>query len=445
MASNHVIRTARLTDRQILGLMDVLKEELEIVSGNVGLGLGKNIPIQKLTRGSELVEKLDRDSYRIFNSTVNTASGISIHFLRGICANTENPHNNRTASPYFDEIILTANQAQHDIDEPLKCLDIIQDSLPKIYPLQNEGKERSVVDIFQTELATLTNQYGQLLTGLDAERAEFRKTFEEERKRANKEFQTAKKNLENDDNQRRKEFENYKSHENDKLQSKVEELQNKIEELNKREESLDDRQYMHTRRELRNQITKNFKDRVGQPVVSKRAWNIQWLIFGLTLIAGIAAGYLSFESYQDLLVVEYSPEDQWKTVGLSFRLATLTIAAVVFVFYAINWLKGIYIDHVRTDRGYESFGNDIDRASFVIETILEVGEKERAAVPDTWIAGVCRNLFTEKGNDSYDTTSSNLAVMLLESISGANFRSDGAEINFKGRGARKLAKKLKKK
>ena len=112
---------------------------------------------------------------------------------------------------------------------------------------------------------------------------------------------------------------------------------------------------MHTRRELRNQITKNFKERVGKPVVSKQAWYIQWLIFGMTLIAGIAAGYFSFESYQDLLFVKYSPEDQWKTIGLSFRLATLTIATVGFIFYAINWLKGIYIDHVRTDLWVRKF------------------------------------------------------------------------------------------
>ena len=220
MASYRVIRTAKLTDRQILCLVEALMEELEIVSGSVGL-LGRNIKITTLTRGSELFEKLDRDSYHIFDSTVNTASGISIRFLRGICENTENPQNNRTSSPNFDEIILTAserNQAQHDIDEPLKCLDIIQDSLPKIYPLQNEGKEQSVVDIFQAELATLTNQYRQLLTGLDVERAEFRKTFAEERKRANNEYQTTKKKIEIDDNQRRQEFESYKSNENDKLQ-----------------------------------------------------------------------------------------------------------------------------------------------------------------------------------------------------------------------------------
>ena len=438
MASTHVIRTARLTDRQVLDLIFALKDKLERISANVELGPGRSIHNEILIRDSELIQKIDRDSYYILSASVSTASNLSIKFLRGICANTEQPTSNRTSSPYYDEIALTGGEkSERPIDEFLECMDIVQDSLPKIYPLQKEGKEQSVVDIFQAELASLTNQYSQILTGLDAERAESRKAFEEERQKAAEEYKKAMRDIKDEDITRRHEFASHKSKEEKKLQIK-------IDGLNKREESLDDRQYMHSRRELRNQITKNFKDRVGQPVVSKPAWYIQWLIFGMTLIAGIAAGYFSFESYQDLLTVEYSAEDQWKTISISFRSAALTIAAVVFVFYAINWLKGIYIDHVRTDRGNESYGNDIDRASFVIETILEVGEKEKAVVPVTWIAGVCRNLFTEKGNDSYDTTSPNLATILLESISGAKFRSDGAEINLNRRDARKLAKNLKK-
>ena len=438
MASNHVIRTARLTDRQVLDLIFALKDKLEITSANVELGPGSSIPNEQLIRDSELIQKLDRDTYYILSAVVSTASRFTIRFLRGICENTEQPTINRTSSPYYDEIALSGGEgSQRPIEEFLECMDIVQNSLPKIYPLQKEGKEQSVVDIFQAELASLTNQYSQILTGLDAERAESRKAFEEERQKAAEEYKKAMQDIKDEDITQRQEFASHKSKEEKKLQIK-------IDRLNKREESLDDRQYMHSRRELRNQITKNFKDRVGQPVVSKRAWYIQWFIFGMTLIVGIAAGYFSFESYQDLLTVEYSAEDQWKMISIGFRSAVSTIAAVGFVFYAINWLKGIYIDHVRTDRGYESYGNDIDRASFVIETILEVGEKDKAEVPDTWIAGVCRNLFTEKGNDSYDTTSSNLATILLESISGAKFRSDGAEINLKGRGARKLAKKLKK-
>ena len=46
MANDHVIRTAKLTDRQVLDLMYALKEELEIVSAYLSPGLGKTIEFE---------------------------------------------------------------------------------------------------------------------------------------------------------------------------------------------------------------------------------------------------------------------------------------------------------------------------------------------------------------------------------------------------------------
>lgn len=316
-------------------------------------------------------------------------------------------------------------------------MDIIQDSLPKIYPFEQEAKKQSAVDILQAEMASLTNEYKKLLTGLEFQRIQFQESFEAERQKLNEDHQAAMMRLENEDLMRKNEFSDYVA--NQKV-----ELQKEKEELDAREKGLDDRQYMHTRRDLRNQIKMKYRERIGQAVVSSRASILQWLIFVIALSAGLVAGFYSIESYQDLLNADSASIAQWKMIGLSIRSATLTIAAVGFFFYAINWLKGVYVDHVRTERKYESYGYDIDRASFVIETIMEVGEKEHAEVPDTWISGVCRNLFTEKGSDSYDSAPSSVATMLLESISGAKFRTDGGEIEIDKRGFSKLAKRMKK-
>ena len=188
MASYHVIRTARLTDRQVLDLIFALKNKLEIVSANVELGVSKSIQNEMLIRDSELIQKLDRDSYYILNAEVSTTSGITIIFQRGISTNTQDIHSTRTASPYYDEIALTRkarNNESPDIDEFIECMDIVQDSLPKIFPLEKEGIEQSVVENFQAELTTLTSEYRQLLKGLDSERVEFRRIFEEERQKAN--------------------------------------------------------------------------------------------------------------------------------------------------------------------------------------------------------------------------------------------------------------------
>ncbi len=435
MANNHVIRTARLTDSQVLELNFALSEGLNIVSTRLNLGLNWKIRSRSLARDDESIEKLYGDRYCILESEAATATGIRVYFLRGIGVDTEQFHEERTASPYHDEIVVTG-QINSEIDEFLKCMDIIHASLPKIYPLQPDEQEQSAVDVLQAEMASLANEYRKLITGLESQRAKYHETFEQERQEIDKERREKLKRFEYEKAQEKKELSDY-------VANQKSELQKQKEELDEREKGLDDRQYMHTRRDLRNQITKNYKDRIGQAVVSPRAWGIQWLIFAMTLLVAISAGYFSIESYQDLLNSDNASEDQWKMIGLSVRSVALTIAAVGFFFYAINWLRGIYIDHVRTDRKYESYGNDIDRASFVIETIMEVGEREHAEVPDTWISGVCRNLFTEKGSDSYDTVPSSVATMLLESISGAKMRTDGAEIELKRRDARKLAKKLK--
>ena len=86
MARNHVIRTARLTDRQVLDLMYALKEKLEIVSTHVSPGLGKSIDFQHSKRGNEVIKILDGDSYYIRDSSVSTASGIHYPFFtRYLC------------------------------------------------------------------------------------------------------------------------------------------------------------------------------------------------------------------------------------------------------------------------------------------------------------------------------------------------------------------------
>ena len=436
MANNHVIRTARLTNRQVLDLMFALNDGLNIISAYVNIGLNKTIRLEPFARDSEPMKSLDRDRYGILDAYAATTTGINIFFLRGTCPDTEHIHQNRTASPYYDEIAVTG-QVNEDIDEFFKCMDIIQDSLPKIYSLEQESPKQSPVDVLQAEMASLTNEYKKLLGGLESQRIQFQESYEAERQKLNEDHQAAMMRLENEDLKRKNEFSDY-------VANQKGELQREKEELDERAKGFDDRQYMHTRRDLRNQITKNYKDRMGQAVVSSRAWWIQWLIFLAILFAGSVAGYFSIESYHDLLNSENATNDQWKMIGLSVRSFTLTVVAVGFFFYAINWLKGIYVDHVQTERKYENFGNDIDRASFVIETIMEVGEREHAEVPDTWISGVCRNLFTEKGSDSYDSAPSSVATVLLESISGAKFRTDGTKIEIDKRGARKLAKKSKK-
>ena len=163
----------------------------------------------------------------------------------------------------------------------------------------------------------------------------------------------------------------------------------------------------------------------------------------MTIITGLGIGYVGIENFQDLISVKNKNElPTWLLVGWVLRGTVSLFLAVGFIVYAINWLRTVYLDDVRTARRYESYGNDIDRASFVIETIMEVGEKEQASVPDAWVEGVCRNLFTDKSEDGYGKVPPNVAAMLFESIGGAKFGTEGTEVTMGRRDARRFAKKL---
>ena len=115
----------------------------------------------------------------------------------------------------------------------------------------------------------------------------------------------------------------------------------------------------------------------------------------------------------------------WVSLSWIVRSTVFSVLAVGFFTYAINWLRILYLDDVRFSRESEKNGNDIDRASFVIETILEVGEKENTEVPEAWVEGVCRNLFLEKGGSGSGALPSNVVSMLLESVSGAKLGPEG--------------------
>ena len=202
---------------------------------------------------------------------------------------------------------------------------------------------------------------------------------------------------------------------------------------------------MHARRELRDRIASNFKERAGRPLISRRASSIRWSVFGLTLIAGGVIGYFGVEGFREILeATAQGNPPQWLTIGLLVRSGLSLILAVGFIAYAINWLRVVYLDDVRTERRYESNGDDIDRASFVIETLMEVGEKEKVDVPDAWVEGVCRNLFADKGGGTGSKAPSDAVTMLLEAISGAKFGPDGTEFSLDRRGAKKLAKEAAK-
>ena len=435
MATNHAIRTPRLSDSQIIRLIFSLKQEIGLDSGHIRLGENATIGnLQLMVIDDENIQLLSEDRYAILEVHFSTSTKVAITFLRGIALDSNNPHRSRQASPYFDEIILNPNDA--DISAITSCLDVIHKEIPPLVSRHLSEGGQDVVDFLQMEINRLSEQYQVMLSGLAGERSEFRKFVDDSRGRTNEEYEETKRRSIAENYERKQEFEIYREKEEGDLQERKNELEEK-------EQKIDNRQHMHARRELRQQITENLKKRLQEPIVSRKSSNMRILVFLLTLAVGLAIGFFGILSFGELVAVENKngfPE--WLLIVWVLRGIVLIVLAAGFIAYAINWLRAIYLDDVRAQQRYERYGNDIDRASFVIETIMEVGEKEGLEVPDTWIDGVCRNLFSDKNGREDGGVAANPAAMLLQSISGAKFGPGGAEVTMSRRDARRLSKNI---
>ncbi len=86
-----------------------------------------------------------------------------------------------------------------------------------------------------------------------------------------------------------------------------------MDELARREQELDDREHKHARRNLREQITRTFNQRMAEPVVSSRASRIRWTVFLLTLCTGTGLGWLGFATLAGLATYEGGLSD-WAAI-----------------------------------------------------------------------------------------------------------------------------------
>ena len=433
--NNHAMRTARLTDGQIVDLLIAIRrEDIGFAEATIGFGSEVRQGINSDTNDAQL-EQYKGNRHAILSLDVNLGqNNVNIRFRRGTCPDSDQPDSNRQASPYYDEVFVCPSSGRRaSPDVIIKCLDVVEKALPGV-PRALEENGQSVVDVLRAEMSALNETYQNMLKDFAAEKHEFRTGFEEQRRIAEEERQTAKTRLAIEAERRQREFQK-------RMESEEAKLSQRRAELNAREQDLDNRQHMHVRRELRERIIEEFKRRSGAPVVSKRATIMRWTIFFLTLFAGIGLAGFGLWTFYLLVGAKLESASYWVLV---VRAAILSVGGVGLFLYAVQWLRSIYLDDVRTTRHYDSYRDDIDRASFAIETIMEISsEKEGVTAPDTWIEGVCRNLFRSDVGDRVDEgQQADAFIELLRSISSASVGPNGAEVTLDRRGGRRLAKTI---
>ena len=91
-------------------------------------------------------------------------------------------------------------------------------------------------------------------------------------------------------------------------------------------------------------------------------------------------------------------------------------------------------------REIDQFKHDLVRASWVIETILEVEREYQGTVPDEWIQGVTKGLFEHQPKSLSNLDDGAQALRALMGVTAsASFGPDGPKFDINRKGAKKLA------
>jgi len=433
--NNHAIRIARLTDGQIVDLIIAIQETHGFDSATIRFGAGAMTEINPQSMEQFVAQYGGTIHTMVSLDLYSKEHNLIVSYRRGICQDSDRIEDSRQASPYFDEIFLRQLDTSK-ITRPntiIAFVKTISESLQEI-PRTLEGNQQDVISLLRAEISALSETYRKMLKEQSYERTKLLNGIEKQRLDIEKEREVRLKEIKDEARNNRREHE-------DKMKLEEDRISKKQLELDAREQELDDRHHMHVRRELREKIIEEVKRRSGVPVVSRRAAMMRWTVFLITLSAGIGLTGFALWTFYLLASTEFPQASYWL---LLTRASILSVAGLGSFYYAIRWLRNIYLDDVRISRHYENYRDDIDRASFAIETIMEIsGEKEGVAVPQAWIDGVCRNLFrsdvADHGTGGHD---SDALVELLQSISGASFGPNGSEVRLDRRGAKRLANRL---
>jgi hypothetical protein len=404
MTNSRIIQTPKLSDSMIFEIFDAIAIELQSVAHyRLFVGQGQNITSKELKSsglgvGTEQVE---------FATTYG--SNISVAFMRGTRSSTQG---SRLPSIYFDEIEVSNSQNTFELSIWISVNQIIDKCLSKAKlksAPRPEAAEQSIVQQSHAQLSALLSEISQRYDVREKNAELHRRNLEEG-------YLAMRQKLENDAEERRKEYET------------------REQELRTRAKDLDDRDNTHVRRELRGRITETLRQRLKEPLIThstKR--NSVAFMFGS---AAVGAGLIFFGIWSQSIVSSSADlTTKWFSIIKSMLLSA---AGIGFSGYAVFWLRQLYLDDSRQERELERYALDLDRASWAIETILDMSKKDGAELPAAWVQGVCRDLFSF-GATREDPTALQALGAIMDVAAGAEVGTDGAKITLNRRGARAVA------
>lgn len=238
-----------------------------------------------------------------------------------------------------------------------------------------------------------------------------------------------------------------------------------LEELEAERAKLELQSYKSERRKILKQMTNTDIAQIRRTLTPPEVHRAHWFIAAVGLVVSAIAAYFAVLSISQLglnqQAVSALSEQIAKITGntdtisiklsleqivqpnIWFLMAKSTISSIIAIgglLFSANWIRSFYNSEVEKIREIDSFNYDLNRAGWILETILEAQTEHDAEIPKEWIQGATRGLFkrTSEREGLDDPTQALKALMGF--TASASFGPDGPKFDIGKKDAKKLAK-----
>lgn len=335
---------------------------------------------------------------------------IHVEFARGI---SRHDFESREPSNFYDEIKITPNAGSNDRDGTQKASlehlvevqTIIQGIVTVVEPKTIAATEAGNTAILNAEVSKLAALAAELTTGADEKR---------------RELDSLRDRLTDDFLQKESDLKSKLEAENQKLEIQKADIQTQQDEF-------DDREHKHVRRNLRSEIIEEVSNILDRP--SGRSYRNFWPLFGIALsLVGIAGLVFLVLQSQAVIAGIYSE-----------NRPPPSAAALGLLLYAVTWMRSLANQAREYENQLHRYSLDMTRASWTMETLMELSNDANETVSDLWLESVTKNLFDMKGSNRDDTNSLQALGALLNVTSEAEIGPEGPRFRLNRRAAKKAA------
>lgn len=219
--------------------------------------------------------------------------------------------------------------------------------------------------------------------------------------------------------------------------AKEAELKEQEKALGERIRALDDRRATHARRQIRADMKQRIRDREADfsltPKTVRKRFPIHILFGVLVTVPALVLTWGLWDVWWHGARWDGTPVD-WVRL-LRIPLGAAGVAG--FVVYYIRWLDQWFRQHAEEEFRLKRFDLDIDRASWVVEMMLEWKDEKQSPPPPELIDRISRNLFMadNRGDTVARHPVQDLASLLLQASSSITLPIPGggsATLDAKG-------------